>query len=88
MKNIKNQFEYDVIIIGAGISGLVCGCYLAKSGLKILIIEKNPKVGGYCVSFVKNGYYFDACAHSLGSCRKNGNLDKMISELGLSSRLT
>ena len=27
---------YDVIIIGAGISGLVCGCYLAKAGLKVL----------------------------------------------------
>lgn len=28
---------YDAIIIGAGIGGLVCGCYLAKAGIKVLI---------------------------------------------------
>ena len=27
---------YDAVIIGAGISGLVCGCYLAKAGMKVL----------------------------------------------------
>ena len=28
---------YDAVIIGAGIGGLVCGCYLAKAGMKMLI---------------------------------------------------
>ncbi|MEW6067291.1 MAG: hypothetical protein AB1610_03220 [Nitrospirota bacterium] len=27
-----NKDMYDAIIIGAGISGVVCGCYLAKAG--------------------------------------------------------
>ncbi|MCM8787946.1 MAG: FAD-dependent oxidoreductase, partial [Candidatus Omnitrophica bacterium] len=43
-KGLKKD-QYDVIIIGAGIGGLVCGCYLAKAGLKVLIVEKNDKVG-------------------------------------------
>ncbi len=30
----KKSDMYDAIIIGAGISGLVCGCYLAKAGMK------------------------------------------------------
>ena len=30
----KDKEMYDTIIIGAGISGLVCGCYLAKSGMR------------------------------------------------------
>ena len=33
--------KFDFVIIGAGISGLICGCYLAKSGFKVLIVEKN-----------------------------------------------
>jgi len=36
----------EVIIIGGGVAGLTCGCLLAKNGLKVLLIEKNQKVGG------------------------------------------
>ena len=54
--------NYDVVIIGAGIGGLVCGCYLSRSGLKTLIVEKNVLVGGYCTSFEKSGFVFDSCA--------------------------
>jgi len=41
-KGLKKD-EYDVVIIGAGIGGLVRGCYLAKAGMKVLIVEKNHK---------------------------------------------
>ncbi|MCM8786429.1 MAG: NAD(P)/FAD-dependent oxidoreductase [Candidatus Omnitrophica bacterium] len=85
-KGLKKD-QYDVIIIGAGIGGLVCGCYLAKAGLKVLIVEKNDKVGGYCTSFERDGYRFDACVHSLGSCREEGNIDKVIKDLGLKIKL-
>ncbi|HIM94849.1 MAG TPA: FAD-dependent oxidoreductase, partial [Campylobacterales bacterium] len=36
---------YDVIIIGAGASGLVCAIVSARRGKKVLILEKNNKVG-------------------------------------------
>ncbi len=75
--------EYDVIIIGAGIGGLVCGCYLAKAGKKVLIVEKNDHVGGCCTSFERNGYKFDACVHSIGSCRKNGFVGEILRELSI-----
>ena len=65
-----NHNKYDVVILGAGMGGLVCGCYLAKAGMKVLIVEKNTRPGGYCMSFSVNGFYFDACVHSLGSLRK------------------
>ena len=55
MSNISSK--YDAIVIGAGLGGLVCGSYLAKKGLKTLIIEKNDKVGGYCSSFCKRTSY-------------------------------
>jgi phytoene dehydrogenase-like protein len=36
----------DVIIIGAGHNGLVAGCYLARAGLDVLVVERSPRVGG------------------------------------------
>lgn len=42
--------EYDAVIIGGGHNGLVCGTYLAKSGVKTLVLERRPLLGGACVS--------------------------------------
>ena len=47
----KLNNKYDIVIIGAGVGGLACGCYLAKSGFKVLILEQLNKPGGYCSSF-------------------------------------
>lgn len=42
--------KYDVVIIGGGINGLVCGCYLAKAGAKTLIVESRHETGGGLVT--------------------------------------
>jgi all-trans-retinol 13,14-reductase len=49
----------DVVIIGAGISGLMAGALLAKKGKRVLILESNVKIGGYLSAFTRKGYYFD-----------------------------
>src|SRR5213078_1608663 len=41
---------HDVIIIGGGHNGLVAACYLAKSGLKTLVLERRPVLGGTVVT--------------------------------------
>jgi len=38
--------KYDVIIIGAGPNGLTAGAYLAKAGLKVLLLEQRNEIGG------------------------------------------
>ena len=42
--------SYDVAIIGAGHNGLVAACYLAKSGLKTVVLEQRGVVGGGAVT--------------------------------------
>src|SRR3989304_771556 len=38
--------DFDVVIVGSGVSGLVCGCYLQKAGLKVAILEARDEAGG------------------------------------------
>ncbi len=82
-----NDNGYDVVIIGAGMSGLVCGCYLAKAGMKVLIAEQHHKPGGYCTSFKRKNSIFDAAAHSFGSYRENGIVRKIFSDLEIDKRV-
>jgi len=79
--------KYDVVIIGAGIGGLVCGCYLAKAGLKVLIVEQHDKPGGCCTSFERKGFKFDVGVHYMGSLREGGMLFQILKELELLDRI-
>lgn len=78
--------KYDVVIIGTGIGGLICGCYLAKAGLKTLIVEQHDKPGGYCTSFQRKGFKFDVGVHYLGGI-KRGILGKILEELDLKAQM-
>src|SRR5215510_3012194 len=42
--------KYDAIIIGAGHNGLVTAAYLARSGRRVLVLERRNVVGGACVT--------------------------------------
>ena len=41
---------YDAVIIGAGHNGLVCSAYLARHGLRTLLVEARASVGGTAAS--------------------------------------
>jgi phytoene dehydrogenase-like protein len=41
---------FDVIVVGSGHNGLTSACYLARAGLKVLVVERNDYVGGAAVS--------------------------------------
>jgi phytoene dehydrogenase-like protein len=42
--------RYDAIVVGAGHNGLVCALYLARAGWKVLVCERNERVGGAVMS--------------------------------------
>ncbi|MEZ5428921.1 MAG: NAD(P)/FAD-dependent oxidoreductase [Pyrinomonadaceae bacterium] len=43
---MRSEIKYDVAVIGGGHNGLTCACYLAKAGLRVIVIERRPIVGG------------------------------------------
>ena len=45
-RRLADHFENDVVIVGAGPAGLAAGYYLAKWGIKTLILEKRLSIGG------------------------------------------
>lgn len=38
--------EYDAIVVGAGPNGLICAAYLARAGIKVLLLERRHECGG------------------------------------------
>jgi phytoene dehydrogenase-like protein len=56
----------DVVIIGAGHNGLVAAAFLAKAGLKVLVLERRDHVGGCAsTSEIAPGYRGPALAHAV-----------------------
>lgn len=51
--------KYDIIIIGGGLGGLLCGNILSREGLGVCIVEQNKKLGGSIQSFAKNKTIFN-----------------------------
>ena len=61
---------YDAIIVGGGHNGLVNGAYLAKSGLKVLVLERRHLVGGAAITEeLRPGFWFTTFSYALSLLR-------------------
>jgi phytoene dehydrogenase-like protein len=71
--------QYDAVVIGGGHNGLVNGAYLAKAGLKTLILERHGVVGGAAITEeLHPGFQFTTFSYALSQLR-----DQVIQELDL-----
>ncbi len=52
-----------MVVIGSGIGGSSCAALLAKAGLRTLLVEKNPRIGGSCGWYDKRGFRVDYGTH-------------------------
>lgn len=49
----------SVIVIGAGVGGIVAATHLAQHGIKVIVVEKNSNAGGRCDRISREGHHFD-----------------------------
>jgi phytoene dehydrogenase-like protein len=76
--------NYDAIIIGAGHNGLVTACYLARTGWRVLVLERRYLVGGACVTEEAfPGFKVSTAAYVNSLFRKEIIRDLRLHEYGL-----
>ena len=75
--------QTDILIIGSGIGGLLCGVILAKEGLSVTILEKDPSPGGLLRGFDFKGVHFDTGMHYTGAIKDGMVLDKIFRYAGI-----
>lgn len=79
--------KYDDIVVGSGISGLTLALLLGLNGNKVLLLEKNPAIGGSLRRFYRRGIPFDTGFHFTGGFHKGEILYDMLKVLGIQDHI-
>lgn len=79
--------EHDVVIIGAGLSGLSTAALLSAAGFDVALLEKNSFVGGYAQSFERGGLRFDPAVHFTLDAGPGGYIPRMLEHLAVADRV-
>ena len=67
-----------IVILGAGSAGLSVACQLVKAGKKVIVVEKEDRIGGLAHTVTEKGYSFDFGPHAFHS--KNDEADEVFKE--------
>lgn len=57
----RSRTDVDAIVVGAGHNGLVCAAYLARAGLRTMLLEARASVGGTASSEAFGGATVNIC---------------------------
>ncbi|MCY4459370.1 MAG: NAD(P)/FAD-dependent oxidoreductase [Albidovulum sp.] len=75
--------DFDVVIAGGGHNGLACGAWLARAGLDVCVVERNPWIGGGCVTreVTEPGFKHDLFGSSHVWVHANPDFRELLPEL-------
>jgi phytoene dehydrogenase-like protein len=80
--DIMRAMRFDVAVIGGGHNALVAAAYLARAGLRTVVLERRPLLGGTCVTEeLWPGFRVSRAAYVVGLLRSS-----VVQELGLAAR--
>lgn len=79
--------NYDLVIIGSGMGGLVCADILSREGYSVCVLEKNKQIGGSLQTYVRDKVIFDSGVHYLGGLGEGQNLYQVFKYLGIIEKL-
>jgi len=69
-KSTREDRTYDAIVVGGGHNGLTNAAYLAKSGLRVLVLERRAIVGGAAITEeLRPGFWFTTFSYALSLLR-------------------
>src|SRR5436189_4845920 len=75
-----------VVVVGGGLAGLAASVALAGHGMRVSLLEKNPRLGGRATSYLlPSGEYIDNCQHVTLRCCTN--LDDFYRRIGVSKQI-
>ena len=79
--------NFDIIIIGSGMGGLICADILGREGYNVCVLEKNKQIGGSLQTYVRDKVIFDSGVHYLGGLGEGQNLYQIFKYLGILDKL-
>ena len=80
-----SNYNYDIVIIGGGISGLFLAYKLLSTDLKVIVFEGDKQFGGRIKTLSKNNVYFESGAARIHN--SHGKLISLVHELNLKDDL-
>jgi oxygen-dependent protoporphyrinogen oxidase len=72
--------RFDVVVVGAGISGLVTAFDLQRRGRRVAVVDAGAEPGGVIASHRERGFLFETAANS---ALASPELDRLIETVGL-----
>lgn len=80
----RKRSAADAVVVGAGHNGLVCAAYLARAGLRVVVVERRKELGGMVgTSELLPGVRVPRLAHTVGRLRASVARDLKLRKHGL-----
>jgi all-trans-retinol 13,14-reductase len=82
-----SEKEYDFVIVGSGLGGLVCAYILASEGHSVVVLEKNHQIGGLLQVYSRDKTIFDTGVHYVGGLDEGENLSQFFKYFGILDKM-